>query len=249
MNVDVQSERLVIISDLHIGNPFCEISDDLIAFMHQVREEGYDLCINGDGFDIMQTSVTQMINELPSFIGAMRRYHRDGQNIFYVVGNHDLPLEEMISAFEGITFCPFVNLTSGNQRIRIEHGYLYDPDFVKNPERYEKLVHLAGYFLKVAPKLYNVWIRYEKFKNRKQTDHDGLDGEPREFFIAVKELCDRGFDSVIFGHTHHPGSVIEEGLSYHNTGSFMIEPTYALVESGNITLRQWQKGKPIGGYV
>lgn len=249
MNIDIQSERMVVISDLHIGNPFCEISDDLLTFMNQVREEGYDLCINGDGFDIMQTSVTQLLNELPSFVGAMRRYHRDGLNIFYVVGNHDLPLEEMISAFEGITFCPFVNLASGKQRIRIEHGYLYDPAFVKNPERYEHLVHLAGYFLKIAPQLYRLWIRYEKFKNRKSTNHEGLEGEPKEFFIAAKEIAERGFDSVIFGHTHHPGTINRPELDYHNTGSFMINPTYALIESGEIRLKQWKKGLPIGGNV
>lgn len=249
MNIELNSERMVIISDLHIGNPFCDITDDLIEFIYQVNDEGYDLCINGDGFDIMQTSVTQMVNELPGFMSAIKRYNRDNRNIVYVVGNHDLPLEEMISSFEGLQLCPFVNLISGSQRIRIEHGYLYDPDFVKNPEKYEKLVHLAGIFLKIAPSLYKLWIRYEKFKNRKQINHGGIDGEPEEFFIAAQDLCERGFDSIVFGHTHHPGSVIREDLSYHNTGSFMIEPTYALVESGKITLKKWHKGKPIGGNV
>lgn len=247
MNTEVSSDRLVVISDLHIGNPFCSGSEDLWLFANQAREEGYDLCINGDGFDIMQTSLSELINEMPAFAEAIRRFNSQNKNIYYTVGNHDLPLEVMISSFKGITFCPFINLLSGDKRIRIEHGYLYDPDFTKNPERYEKLVHLAGYFLKIAPNLYKLWMSYEKFKNRKETDHDGLPGEPREFYEAVKEIGDRGFDSVVFGHTHHPGSIHTEKLNYYNTGSFMLKPYYALVEAGSIKLCQWNKGHPLGG--
>ena len=42
MNTEVHSERMVVISDLHIGNPFCSGSDDLWLFVNQAREEGYD---------------------------------------------------------------------------------------------------------------------------------------------------------------------------------------------------------------
>ena len=246
MNTEVRSERMVVISDLHIGNPFCSGSEDLWLFINQAREEGYDLCINGDGFDIMQTSLSEIITEIPMFIEATQRFNRQNNQIYYTVGNHDLPLEAMIASNKGLAFCPFMNLHSGGKRIRIEHGYLYDPNFVKNPERYERLVHLAGHLLKVAPNLYKFWMKYEKFKNRNETDHEGIPGEPREFFSAVKEICERGFDSVIFGHTHHPGSIERRDLSYYNTGSFMLKPYYALINAGEIKLCQWEKTRSLG---
>ena len=246
MNIDVHSKKMVVISDLHIGNPFCGPPDDLLEFMSQVRDEGYDLCINGDGFDIMQTSITEILKTLPSFIGVMRNFKRNGLKIYYVVGNHDLALEEMIHSFEDVVFCPFMNLTSGDRRIRIEHGYVYDPAFVKNPILYDRLVHVAGFFLKLTPSLYRLWIRYERFKNKKSVGHEGLDGEPEEFFKAAKVISDRGFDSVIFGHTHHPGSIQNNGVEYHNTGSFMLNPYYALIDSGKVQLKQWFKGHSIG---
>lgn len=246
MKTDFQSDRMVVISDLHIGNPFCSGSDDLWTFVNQAREEGFDLCINGDGFDIMQTSLTEIITEMPTFIEATRRFNLQDNRIFYTVGNHDLPLEAVICSTEGVNFCPFLNLKSGSKRIRIEHGYLYDPNFVKNPERYEYLVHLAGYFLKIAPKVYKLWILYEKFKNRKQINHNGIPGEPSEFSNAASEICARGFDCVLLGHTHHAGHITNDQFSYINTGSFMLDPHYALIQHGEVSLKKWQKGKMLG---
>lgn len=249
MNIGTASNRLVVISDLHIGNPFCDISKDLIDFMAQVCDEGYDLCINGDGFDVMQTSVESILEELPGFAAMVARFARAGHSVYYVVGNHDITLENLILSMRDIKFCPFINLDSGDKRIRIEHGYLYDPAFIKNPVMYEKLVHFAGLILKVAPQAYKLWIKYEKIKNKKHGTTLGLSGEPESFFDASKAIHERGFDAVIFGHTHHSGFVDTEiegvQVNYYNTGSFMLNPDYVVIENGEISLKEWQRGAQI----
>ncbi|MGB0662577.1 MAG: metallophosphoesterase [Pontibacterium sp.] len=249
MNIGTTSERMVVISDLHIGNPFCDISKDLIDFMAQVCEEGYDLCINGDGFDVMQTSVEAILDELPAFANMVSRFSRKGLTVYYVVGNHDITLENLILSIQGVRFCPFINLDSGQKRIRIEHGYLYDPAFIKNPVMYERLVHLAGFILKIAPPAYKLWIKFEKFKNKKKGSEHGLRGEPETFFEASKAIHERGFDAVVFGHTHHSGEVNAEvdgvKVNYFNTGSFMLSPDYLVIEHGNLRLRRWERGESI----
>jgi len=249
MNIATTSERMVVISDLHIGNPFCDISKNLLEFMAQVCEEGYDLCINGDGFDVMQTSVEAILDELPGFASMVSRFARKGQMVYYVVGNHDITLENLIVSMSDVRFCPFINLDSGDQRIRIEHGYLYDPAFIKNPAMYERLVHIAGFVLKLAPQAYKLWIKYEKFKNKKCGSEHGLRGEPESFFEASKAIHERGFDAVVFGHTHHSGVVDVEvdgiRVNYYNTGSFMLNPDYLVINQGEISLREWQRGQKI----
>ena len=83
-------------------------------------------------------------------------------------------------------------------------------------------------------------------KNRKQINHNGIPGEPSEFSNAASEICARGFDCVLLGHTHHAGHVKNDQFSYINTGSFMLDPHYALIQHGEVSLKKWQKGKMLG---
>ncbi len=45
---------------------------------------------------------------------------------------------------------------------------------------------------------------------------------------------------VIFGHTHHTGTVnLENGASYFNPGSWMLNSTYVEVVNGKVTLQNF----------
>lgn len=243
LSFNVREERLVVISDLHIGNPASACREDLLRFMDEACEAGYSLCINGDGFDIMQTSFLRLSRELPDVFAAIRRFGRKGLRVYYVVGNHDIPLESFLNNWGDLIFLPFLNLSSGAARIRIEHGYLYDPFFVKWPRTYEALTHAAGTVLSVFPRAYRAWILYERVKNRRHRGADGLAGEPPAFGAAARAILERGFDAVIFGHTHHPGVVsFPEGGRYINTGSFMLGPDFAVIEHGEARLERWSSG-------
>jgi len=53
-------------------------------------------------------------------------------------------------------------------------------------------------------------------------------------------LTRRGFDSVIFGHSHHAGSIdLGDGKQYFNTGSWLIRPDYLEIDNGKISLKTW----------
>ena len=60
------------------------------------------------------------------------------------------------------------------------------------------------------PRLYKLWILFEAIKNKKGQrgdGHEGIDGEAPEFAKAARQILQRGFDAVIFGHTHHAGKM------------------------------------------
>ena len=175
-----------------------------------------------------------------------RRFKDKGLSLYYVVGNHDLVFEQFLTGTSHFSLSPFLNLVSGDQRIRIEHGFLYDKNFVKSPHVYEFLVHLGGYFLKVLPAFYRVWIMYEAVKNgkkRKNGAQNGINGEAPEFSKAAQTILQRGFDSVVFGHTHHSGHVeLDSGQHYYNSGSFMLSYHYIKIENGKAELALWEKG-------
>ena len=162
-----------------------------------------------------------------------------------MVGNHDMSMDHFLDDWGLMTVVPFLNVHSGDSRIRIEHGHLYDPFFVKYPRLYEFATHLGGQLLKISPDFYRLWVKFEGHKNRMLAklqggDKSSLANEDPAFTAAARELLERGFDSVIFGHTHVPGVLqIGEDKSYVNAGSWLRNGNYVMIEQGQVQLREW----------
>jgi UDP-2,3-diacylglucosamine pyrophosphatase LpxH len=245
MITDVAAERMVVISDLHLGNPFSRAKGPSVEFLGWALRNRYDVCINGDGFEIAQASFTRIARDVPEVFQALKSLTASGRNVYYVVGNHDIALEHFLNDWGGFKVAPFLNVVSGPLRARVEHGHLYDPFFVRNPELYEFMTWLGGFALKASPGLYKLWISFERFKSRfiwKKSDQ-GIVGEHSNFIHAARELSERGFDAVVFGHTHHAGRIdLDEGRVYLNAGSWLMDTTYVEIENGTIALKRWQRG-------
>jgi UDP-2,3-diacylglucosamine pyrophosphatase LpxH len=246
MITTVTSARMVVISDLHLGNPFSTQSRQIFAFIRWAAKEGYDVCINGDGLEIAQSSFSKMAREVPEFLRALGDVRRSGREAYYIVGNHDIALEHFLDDWGMMKASPFLNVESGTQRIRIEHGHLYDPFFVKHPHLYEFLTLLGGIPLRFFPKSYRLWIRFERWKSGRRAKKTGITGEPREFALAAAEIVKRGFDAVIFGHTHHAGQVdLADGATYLNPGSWLLSPHYIEIDEGKVSLKTWISSRAI----
>lgn len=237
---------MVIISDLHIGNPFSEATKQVIPFIKWAVENNYSVCINGDGLEIAQASFSKLVRDLPDFFKTLAEIRRKGKEIYYVTGNHDIALEHFLEDWGVMKVTPFLNVHSLNTRIRIEHGHIYDPFFVKHPELYEFLTHFAGFLLKIHPSIYKYWIKFEKIKSwmrsrsKVRVNDKQILGEHPHFFEAAYELSRRGFDYVVFGHTHHAGEVIlHEQSKYLNPGSWMLSRHFVAIENGKVELKEW----------
>lgn len=240
MITTVNNKKMVIISDLHLGNPFSSASRRVIQFMHWAAHEGYDICINGDGLEIAQASFSKISLEVPEFLRALGQIRRKGVEVFYTVGNHDVALEHFLEDWGMMKVTPFLNVHSGDARIRIEHGHLYDPFFVTYPRLYEVLTRVAMIPLMIHPSAYKLWIWFEKLRSKFRARKTGIVGEPLQFRIAAQELADRGFDAVVFGHTHHPGEVeLNEGKRYYNPGSWLLSTHYVEILDGVVSLKVW----------
>jgi UDP-2,3-diacylglucosamine pyrophosphatase LpxH len=237
----VQSERLVIISDLHLGNPFSQTTHLALKFMKWAASQNYDIVINGDGLEMAQASKTKIMSEMPEVFRTIKELRKQRRTIYYVVGNHDISLENFLEDWGYFKVSPFLNVTSGNTRIRVEHGHLYDPFYVKYPRLYEKLTHIGGFMLFISPAFYKTWINFEKWRARLRAKKTGIFGEPPEFAEAAQEISRRGFDYVVFGHTHHPGEFkLEDDKKYLNPGSWLLSCHYIEINNGNVELKNWQ---------
>lgn len=248
MLLNVSEERMLVTSDIHLGNWFFKKSRSLFRFLDYVIDGGYSLCINGDGLDILQTSLVKMTTELSTMAGYLGNLDRKAR-LYYTVGNHDIVLEHFIEDYQFLRLAPFLNVQSGDQRIRVEHGHIYDPAFIRNPDFYFFITRAAGLALRVHPMFYNVHTLGKSFsgwiRDRKETDEPdgplGIPGEHPFFVRAAQEIVNRGFDSVVFGHTHLEGAVdLGRGKRYFNTGSWLHEPHYVKIENGDVELLAWK---------
>jgi UDP-2,3-diacylglucosamine pyrophosphatase LpxH len=253
MITDVREDRLLVTSDTHIGSLFCNARPQVLHFLEYACRNKYNVCFNGDGIDVLCTSLPKIAHETASFLSEFRRITADYNiTIYYTVGNHDIILEHYLADWGAVHVVPFLNVTSGSKRIRVEHGHVYDPFFTKHPEMQTALTHFATYVCRVYPPWYDYYKKYLilKYKIMNKLSGDKTDlparmvesGEGRAYIDAAEEIAQRGFDAVIFGHTHNPGILPLKTASvpYINTGSWFDQPYYAEITNGEVELKTWQ---------
>ncbi|MDX1429141.1 MAG: hypothetical protein R3282_02585, partial [Rhodothermales bacterium] len=86
MRTTVTEQRLLVVSDVHLGNRLFRARQPFIEFLNYALANNYSLCINGDGVDIMQTSIMQISRDLAACTGPMQKFLRNGLKVYYVVG-------------------------------------------------------------------------------------------------------------------------------------------------------------------
>ena len=220
-------------------------------FLHFAIEHGYSICINGDGVDIMQMTLQSLTRDLTPCLALFAQLGRDGRKIYYTVGNHDIQLEHFLSNAGALNVVPFLNLRSGDRRIRIEHGHTYDEMFLRYPRLYWLFTMIGRWAIAVGPDFYErlhdlnlkiisvVEYLQSGFKRRAERGHDPaaevIEGERQCFRNGAEMVGVRGFDAVIFGHTHIEGAVtLSTGVRYFNTGGWFHDPHCVAIDHGEI---------------
>lgn len=245
MLIDVREERLLVISDLHLGNPFSLAAGHLRGFLEWARSEEYSICVNGDGLEILQASFTALASHSLDLLHEFQSITDQGGRLYYVVGNHDITLEHLLGTWLGDHITPFLNVRSGDLRVRVEHGHLYDPFFVRSPTLYAMATTAAGPLLHVYPDVYRVWSWYQGMKASYRKRFPKEDSRGSTFHDAADMLLARGFDAVVFGHTHNPEVVPMGDGVYINSGNWMRGSTFVDISDGSIRLRRWEKGRAL----
>ena len=234
MIIDATSNRLIVISDLHLGSPVSTAQKRLPKFLDHVAASGADLCINGDGVDLMHGSISRLIGATLPFLRRVGKLQSAGGRVFYLLGNHDISLEHVLADMPMVV-APFLNVVSGDQRIRVEHGHVYEPFYAKHPDLYELGGRMALPLLLARKDIYRLYSSMQAAVDRRR--RAGTAGYPH--YLAADALHRRGFDAVVLGHTHHPEHTqLERGL-FVNSGSWMEGGAWVDINAGRVTLHAW----------
>lgn len=240
-----------MVSDIHLGNRLHRprrVFTDMLRF---AIDHDYSICVNGDGIDIMQMSLPALTGDLAPSMALLVRVARDGRRIYYTVGNHDIHLEHFLTDLGPLNVAPFLNLRSGKKRIRIEHGHTYDDMFIRYPRLYRLFTMIGRWSLMIHPRVYH-WVHdlnqriiattefiLSGFKSHaarmKAVEGESIEGERECFRVGAEMAGVRGFDAIIFGHTHLEGTlVLSSGVRYYNTGSWFGTPYCVAIDRGDL---------------
>ena len=249
--IQVQVDHLCVISDLHLGNPIFRKNHSLGNFLRHLSKNGTSLCINGDGMDLLQFSIPKFAKDILSTFKILKDFFRSGSNeIYYVLGNHDVFLKTFLEESGIFPVVSSLEVVSGDKRIHIEHGHLHDYLFQNYLKIYIKMARFFGKFVRTCPELFHAYFKIERFlewlvfglKNKKFQELADSDQDSPKYLQAARDILSRGFDIVIFGHSHRHGlHVLEDGKIYANAGTWTSRRSHFLeILKGSISLKEWR---------
>jgi len=221
----------VIISDLHLGSDNCQAKRicQLLERIQNGELPAKRLFLNGDLFDSIDF---RRLNKSHWKVLSLFRKMSDGMDITWLCGNHD-GTAEIVSHLLGVHVRDEAILESGDQKILIFHGHVFDEWLEEHPiltwfadSIYALLqsIDKTHYLAKVAKKGSKTFLRCaQKIQER-----------------AIEYARKRNCHSVICGHTHHPLVHTDGPIHYFNSGCWTELPgTYLTVADGVVRLHSF----------
>jgi UDP-2,3-diacylglucosamine pyrophosphatase LpxH len=234
-----------------MGNRLHRTRREFTAFVQFALDHRYSVCINGDGIDIAQLSLSLLVSDLTPSLGLFLKFWENDLRIYYTVGNHDIALEHFLTDVGRMKVVPFLSVSSGDKRIRVEHGHMYDDMFLRFPRIYYTFTLIGRYAIGISPKFYqalhagnDAFVHFSEWalsgfglfkKPAPPPDENFIKGERPCFREGAEASGSRGFDAVIFGHTHYEGTAtLSDGIKYYNTGGWFGDPYCVAIDNGRL---------------
>ena len=235
MILHAEERRMVVVSDLHLGSPASRAAGHFPAFLDALPRDGETaLCINGDGFDLLQSSATALATRGFPVLRQLQELAAEGVRVYYVLGNHDIALEHVLFDLPFVV-APFLNLRSGGRLIRIEHGHVHEPFYARHPGAYEMGGRVGRLAITARADWYELWSRAQQ-----RVDDRRRRADRYPHHVAAEALFRRGFDAVVLGHTHRPELRELDGGTFVNGGDWLRRRTYVTIDDGDLALHEWE---------
>lgn len=227
----------IIVSDLHLGSDNCQ-AKRLCRLLGQIVDGNLAtarLILNGDVFDSIDF---RRLHKSHWKVLSLIRKLSDRIDITWLCGNHD-GSADIVSHLLGVTVCDDVVLDSGDERILVLHGHVFDEFLDRHPflTWFGDVVYA---FLQWVDGSHSI-ARFAKARSKTflRCSQKIMDG-------AIKLARSRGCTAVCCGHTHHPTANTDLPVPYFNSGSWTELPcTYLTVANGVVQLHAFDAAEPV----
>lgn len=242
MKKTVLKFRTIILSDVHLGAPDCQI-DKVNHFLKHTHCER--LILNGDiidGWSLRRKG--GWTRKHTRFIRlVLKKMEKKGTDVVYIRGNHDDVLANFLPlAFDNLRIVEdFIFHTATGQRYFCLHGDAYDA--VTQNSKLLAILGDIGY--QSLMKLNRYYNRYRKWRGKEfyslskavkahvKTAVSYISRFETSVVTLTKHKECAGF---ICGHIHSPADKIIDGVRYLNSGDW-VESNTAIVEDFDGNLR------------
>lgn len=220
--------EIIIISDIHLGSNVCQV-ERLTKFLDRISTQ--TLIINGDLFD--SWDFRRLRKDHWKILKKLRQLS-DKIKVIWISGNHDGPAE-LVSHLIGVDFVNEYIISSGNKRILVLHGDIFDNFISKYP-----------LFTKFADKIYRLIQRYDRFHNNQYYYSNLAKRNSKTFLRCSEQIADRALqycidkncDCVICGHTHAVLTKASGMVEYYNCGCWTESScSFIAINSGNVEIK------------
>jgi len=237
--------KAYFLSDVHLGLESRERErakeERLLAFLEAVGRDGSELFIVGDLFDAWFEYRTVIPKGFHRVLTKLEDLTRSGVTVHFLAGNHDYWTREFLADALGMKIHrqAFERTVQG-RKVLLHHG----DGLAENDGGYRLLRKVLRN--RVAVWLYT-WIhpdvglalaRSSSERSRRHTaakEYGERDGMAR----YAEERIAEGYDIVVMGHRHKPSRVESGKGVYINLGDWITFNTYAVMEGGQIALKEW----------
>ena len=239
----MKKDKVYFISDAHIGagnaiRPLHIREDALIDFLRAIRQDAEVLYIVGDFFDfwfeyrsVVPAHGARVIFEL---------YHlvQSGTRVIYLSGNHDRWLGSYLSKQVGVELPGvFCDIAHQNRRLYVTHGDIFQQNW--NWRRILNHPLCIALFRWLHPDIGAYLARIVSRSSNISPKKGTRKTLPSYFLKSAAEKISEGFDFLICGHYH--ALIVEpmDGGTLVVLGDWMRYDAYAVLENGEIALKQW----------
>lgn len=238
--------KIFFISDAHLGlfNKSKDLREKLLLdFLEYLEKKGNGLYIVGDLFDFWFEYHSVIPRQYFRVLFALKKVVDHGVKIVYVTGNHDFWMENFFEDELGVqVYRSPLEIEIDGKRFYVAHG----DGFLKKDVGYKMLKKVLRHPMNV--RLYRflhpeVGFRLASLFSRLSRNHLAMKNKDAEYIQHARACFSKGFDCVVFGHTHSPQVFRENSRTYINTGDWMNCFTYGKFERGRLSLEHWLKEK------
>ena len=241
--------KIYFILDAHLGAPNLNRpprvqEDAMIDFLRAIRNDAEALYIVGDLFDFWFEYRSVIPAHGARVLFELHNLNQSGVRIIYIPGNHDIWLGHYLAKQVGVELPGHeVDVTHQGQRLYLAHGDGFRNDwkfkFSRKILNHPLCITLFRWLHPdIGSKLAHMMSRYSEFRVKKG-DLNKIKTGAQIYIKAAAEKFARGFDIVICGHYHRLINEPIESGTLVVLGDWMKYDSYAVLENGNISLKQW----------
>jgi UDP-2,3-diacylglucosamine hydrolase len=235
------SKSHYFISDAHLSDHDWLNAEILLKFLASLKNKAQSLFILGDLLELCFRYRKGVPATNLRVLEELRNLRESGTKVYYILGNHDYWVRDYIkkepSVFQletsdgvgdGISERTYRTLDLDGKKVYVAHGDEIDHSILTTLSRtvLRSQSNPIVYFL-LHPKLGLIYARWFESIARNLADSMGVVSKFESFATTkIKE----GFDFVILGHTHKPKiQKIKTGY-YLNTGNWINNYSYVVIE-------------------